>query len=259
MSQVPDYIEKGSSGEVVLFLHGVGGGARSWVPQIERFSTKYRAVAWNMPGYGESIPLENMSFPFLADSLLALLDDRDWEKVHLVGHSMGGMVAQEFAVAQQNRLHSLTLSATSPAFGRRDADFQKSFVEKRLAPLTAGITMSDLATELIGKMMSADADASGRRLAHDCMANVPVEVYRAAIECIITFEQRTNLPNIRVPTLAIAGETDTTAAATMMEKMAAKIPGCRYVCLPKVGHLAYLEDPLAFNSVLSDFLLTVSN
>ena len=112
MSQVPDYIEKGSSGEVVLFLHGVGGGARSWVPQIERFSTKYRAVAWDMPGYGESIPLENMSFPFLADSLLALLDDRDWEKVHLVGHSMGGMVAQEFAVAQQNRLHSLTLSAT---------------------------------------------------------------------------------------------------------------------------------------------------
>lgn len=257
MIAAPHCIEKGS-GEVVLFLHGVGGGAYSWMPQINSFSMKYRAAAWNMPGYGKSPLLGPMSFPALADSLEALLDDRGWDKVHLVGHSMGGMVAQEFAVDRQDRLLSLTLSATSPAFGKPDGDFQKKFVEARLAPLANGKTMADLATELVDTMMSPDSDPNGRQLAFDCMADVSAATYRAAVECIVTFEQRANLPNIGVPTLVLAGETDTNAPAPMMEKMATKIPGARYVCLPMLGHLANLEDPQAFDAALSDFLNSVS-
>lgn len=256
MIAVPDCIEKGS-GDVVLFLHGVGGGAYSWMPQINSFSMKYTAAAWDMPGYGKSRLSGAMTFPELSEALLALLDDKGWDRVHLVGHSMGGMVAQEFAVAHQNRLKSLTLSATSPAFGRPDGDFQKKFVEARLAPLAGGATMADLGRELVDTMMSDDADPNGRQLAFDCMANVPAETYRAAVECIVTFEQRANLPNIAVPTLALAGETDTNAPAAMMEKMATRIPGCRYVCLAALGHLANLEDPQAFDAALSAFLDTV--
>jgi 3-oxoadipate enol-lactonase len=257
MSAVPDCIGKGR-GDVVLFLHGVGGGAQSWYPQINSFALKYQAAAWNMPGYGKSILSGGMSFSGLAAALLALLDDRSWTKIHLVGHSMGGMVAQEFALDHQDRLHSLTLSATSPAFGRPDGDFQKKFIDTRLAPLAAGGTMADLARELVETMMSDEADPNGRQLAYDCMANVPENTYRAAVECIVSFEQRANLPNIRVPTLVLAGETDTNAPAPMMEKMAAKIPGARFVCLPELGHLANLEDPLAFDAALSAFLESVS-
>jgi 3-oxoadipate enol-lactonase len=257
MSAVPDCIGKGR-GDVVLFLHGVGGGAQSWYPQINSFALKYQAAAWNMPGYGKSILSGGMSFSGLAAALLALLDDRSWTKIHLVGHSMGGMVAQEFALDHQDRLHSLTLSATSPAFGRPDGDFQKKFIDARLAPLAAGETMADLARELVETMMSDEADPNGRQLAYDCMANVPENTYRAAVECIVSFEQRANLPNIRVPTLVLAGETDTNAPAPMMEKMAAKIPGARFVCLPELGHLANLEDPLAFDAALSAFLESVS-
>lgn len=256
MTAIPDCIEKGS-GDVILFLHGVGGGAYSWMPQINSFSMKYTAAAWDMPGYGKSRRAGSMTFPGLAKSLLALLDDKGWDKIHLVGHSMGGMVAQEFAVDHQDRLASLTLSATSPAFGRPDGDFQKKFVEARLAPLAAGATMADLARELVETMMSEDADPNGRQLAFDCMANMSAETYRAAVECIVTFEQRANLPNISVPTLALAGEADTNAPAPMMEKLAAKIPGCLYVCLPNLGHLANLEDPQAFDAALSAFLDTV--
>ena len=257
MIVVPESVAKGE-GEVILFLHGVGGGSYGWMPQINSFSMNYRAAAWNMPGYGGSPLMGAMSFPELADSLEALLDDRGWEKVHLVGHSMGGMVAQEFAVDRQDRLLSLTLSATSPAFGKPDGDFQKKFVEARLAPLANGATMADLATELVETMMSEDADPNGRQLAFDCMADVAADTYRAAVECIVTFEQRANLPNISVPTLVLAGETDTNAPAPMMEKMAAKIPGARYICLPSLGHLANLEDPQAFDAALSDFLNSVS-
>ncbi len=258
MTVVPDCIAEGE-GEVVLFLHGVGGGAASWRPQIARFSKDYCAAAWNMPGYGKSILTGGMSFPALAASLAALLDARGWDRVHLVGHSMGGMVAQEFAVTRQDRLRSLTLSATSPAFGRPDGDFQKKFVEARLAPLTNGATMADLGRELVETMMSAGADPAGRRLACECMASVPAETYRAAVECIVTFERRANLPDIRVPTLVLAGETDTNAPAPMMARMAEKIPGSRYVCLPGLGHLANLEDPAAFDAVLGEFLAGVRN
>jgi 3-oxoadipate enol-lactonase len=253
---IPECIQKGS-GAVILFLHGVGGGAYSWMPQINSFSMRYTAAAWNMPGYGKSRLFGAMTFPDLAGALLALLDDKGWDKVHLVGHSMGGMVAQEFAVDHQDRLASLTLSATSPAFGRPDGDFQKKFVGARLAPLAGGPTMADLARELVETMMSEDADPNGRQLAFDCMANMSAKTYRAAVECIVTFEQRANLSHIAVPTLALAGETDTNAPAPMMEKMAAKIPGCRYVCLPELGHLANLEDPQAFDAALSAFLDTV--
>lgn len=256
MIAIPDCIQKGA-GDVILFLHGVGGGAYSWMPQINSFSMKYTVAAWDMPGYGKSTLFGGMTFPDLADGLLALLNDNEWEQVHLVGHSMGGMVAQEFAMDHQDRLKSLTLSATSPAFGRPDGDFQRKFVEARLAPLAAGQTMADLAMELVETMMSADADPNGRQLAHDCMANVPADTYRAAVECIVTFEQRANLPKIAVPTLVLAGETDTNAPAPMMEKMAAKIPQSTYVCLPELGHLANLEDPQAFDAALSVFLDTV--
>jgi len=229
------------------------------VPQINAFSKKYRAAAWNMPGYGKSILIGEMSFPSLAGSLLALIDDRGWKKVHLIGHSMGGMIAQEFAVAHQHRLHSLTLFATSPAFGKPGGDFQKKFVESRLAPLSAGGTMAHLAGSLVDNMMSSHAVSSGKRIAYECMAGVPPETYRAAIECIVTFERRANLPKIGVPTLAVAGELDTIAAAPIVEKMAAKIPASCYVCLPELGHLANLEDPQAFNAVLGEFLSTVAS
>ena len=258
MTSVPDCVMAGE-GEVLLFLHGVGGGAESWAPQLERFSDRYCAAAWNMPGYGGT-PLDGaMSFAGLATGLLALLDAHGWEKVHLVGHSMGGMVAQQFAVDHQDRLHSMTLSATSPAFGRPDGDFQKKFVEARLAPLAAGATMADLARELVDVMMSSGADDDGKRIAFECMSNVPADTYAAAVECIVTFEQRANLPHIRVPTLVLAGETDTNAPAAMMQKMAEKIPGSRYVCLPGLGHLANLEDPAAFDAALQGFLDTVGS
>ena len=207
---------------------------------------KYKAAAWNMPGYGKSVLSDRMTFPDLAATLLALLNEASWNKVHLVGHSMGGMVAQEFAVNHQNRLHSLTLSATSPSFGSPDGKFQKKFVDARLGPLAEGKTMTDLATELVQTMMSPDADPNGQQLAFDCMSDVAAETYRAAVECIVTFEQRANLPKIEVPTLVLAGELDTNAPPPMMEKMASKIPGARYVCLPgsAISPISMTRKPL---------------
>ncbi len=242
----------------MLFLHGLGGDARSWEPQLEFFSPNYRAAAWDMPGYGKSLLSGDMTFEGLSDSLASLLDDRGWNRVHLVGHSLGGMVAQEFAVCHQDRLRSLTLFATSPAFGRPDGDFQKRFVAARLAPLDQGGSMNEVARRMTESLFPESADPAGRALAEACMSAVPEATYRAAVACIVTFDCRHNLPRLRVPTLILSAAGDTNAPAPMMKKMSERITGSRYVCLPDLGHLANLENPRLFNAALEEFLNIVA-
>ena len=249
----PHHVEAGD-GEPLLFLHGVGGDSASWAPQIEAFSRAFRAIAWDMPGYGLSPALERMTFPALAAALLGLLDRLALERVHLVGHSMGGMVAQEFAAARPDRVASLVLSATSAAFGRPDGEFQRRFVAARLAPLDDGKTMADLADETVATMLGPDADAEGAAIARRSMAAVPEATYRAAIACLTTFDRRDALAGYAMPVLVLAGETDSNAPAPMMETMASRIPDAAYVCLAGTGHLGNLENPAAFNEAVAGFL-----
>ena len=251
---VPVHHVEAGRGEAVVFLHGVGGDSASWVPQIDAFSADFRAIAWDMPGYGGSPALERMTFPALADSLLELLDRLELDRVHLVGHSMGGMVAQEFAASRPERVRTLVLSATSPAFGRPDGGFQKRFVEARIAPLDDGSTMADLADEMVETMLGPSADADGAAIARRSMAAVPEATYRAAISCLVTFDRRDALAGYAMPVLVLAGETDTNAPAPMMEKMAGRIPSAEYVCMAETGHLGNLENPAAFDEAVGSFL-----
>ena len=97
--------------------------------------------------------------------------------------------------------------------------------------------MPELAAAIVDGIVGPSADPAGRALAIAVMAATPARTYRAAVHCLVTFDERANLAHIRVPVLCLAGEHDRNAPAAMMERMAAKIPGARYVCLPGVGHL----------------------
>ena len=254
MTRVPHYVSRGEGPPIVL-LHGIGGLHAVWRRQLDALSERHRGVAWDMPGYGGEGIDEPMTFAGLAAGLGALLDDLGGTPVHLVGHSMGGMVAQEFAVAGQDRLASLTLFATSPSFGRPDGDFQKKFVADRLRPLDDGKGMKGVAdgaamAGLIGPL----AEAGALEAVRACMARVPEAGYRAAVRCITTFERREALAAIAVPTLLIAGEVDPNAPPPMMERMAAKIPGARYACMADTGHFGNLERADEFNALLGGFI-----
>lgn len=259
MSRRITFEERAGAGPPLVFLHGLGGDAACWRPQLEAFGGRHRAIAWDMPGYGGSEPLDEMTFPGLAASLSELLDDLRVDRVHLVGHSMGGMVAQEFAAGWPERLRSLTLSGTSAAFGRADGAWQRAFVAERLAPLDRGLRLADLAPELLRGLLGADPDPEGVRQAIASMARVPEATYRAAVRCLITFDRRAALGRISVPTLLLAGERDPVAPPATMERMAARVAGARFVVLPGAGHLANLECPAAFNEVLAGFLNDVAS
>ncbi len=245
--------ERGT-GPPLVFLHGVGGDAACWQPQLAAFADRFRAIAWNMPGYGGSDPLEPMTFAGLAEALGAFLDQLGIGRAHLVGHSMGGMVAQEFVLTHSERVRSLALVATSAAFGRADAAWQKAFLEQRLGPLEAGRSIAELAVDVVTGLVGDNADAGAVEQAIRSMAQVPEATYRDAIRCLVTFDRREALAAIPAPTLLIAGEQDRVAPPQLMEKMAARIPDARLVVLPHAGHLANLEQPARFNHVLAGFL-----
>ena len=241
----------------VVFLHGIGGSARGWSPQLTSFERAgFRPVALDLPGYGMRPAVQALDFDTLAADVEAAIARLALDRPALVGHSMGGMIAQTLLRRHPTGYRAAVLSGTSPAFGNPSGDFQKKFVADRLEPLDAGNAMPKLAEGFVDRMMGSSANPAGRALAIECMAAVPAATYRASVRCLVHFDERGNLGRIAVPVLALAGEHDRSAAATMMERMAAKIPGARYVCLPGVGHLPNLEAPALFDRTVIDFLRT---
>ena len=238
----------------LVFLHGIGGAARAWRSQLEAFSDRYRAVAWDMPGYGGSLRLPRVSIASLAEALQHFLEAIAAVKPILVGHSIGGMIVQQWLVNNPRGADAVVLAQTSPAFGKADGDWQKSFIEARLGPLDRGETMTSLAPKLVGELVGDDPDPEGMTVARDCMAAVPEASYRASMLALLGFDQRQALKDIKVPTLVLSGTKDKNAPALMMAKMASFIPQANYVELEGAGHLVNLERPRAFDAALDQFL-----
>jgi 3-oxoadipate enol-lactonase len=240
----------------LVFLHGIGGAARAWRGQLDAFSDRYRAIAWDMPGYGGSAALPAASIATLADALRDFLQQVGAAKPILVGHSIGGMIVQQLLVKNPDIAGAVVLAQTSPAFGKADGDWQKTFIDARLGPLDRGETMLSLAPSLVKDLVGDDPDPQGLKLARDCMASVPEATYRAMVLALLGFDQREALKKIAVPTLVLSGSKDKNAPAPMMAKMATYIPSATYIEIEGVGHLVNLERPKTFNAALDQFLKT---
>jgi pimeloyl-ACP methyl ester carboxylesterase len=233
----------------LVFLHGLGGGHHAWEEQVPYFGKLgYPSHAWDQPGYGHSEIVEPYDLEHIAAALARLLQGLSNEPVVLIGHSMGGLIAQETYVHHPQLVKAMALCFTSPAFAGGSSDFTRQFIAARVAPLDQGKTMAQIAAQLIPTM------GSNSKLAEQIMAKVPPETYRKAVHLLTTFDRRKELADIRVPTLLIAGSEDKTAPPSVMEKMAGKIPGAQYVLLQGCGHLGPMDRPAAFNAALLSFL-----
>jgi len=229
----------------VILLHGIGGP--SWGDLVPG------AIDWPMPGFGGTPALPVMTFPALADALIETMDVRDIRQATLVGHSMGGMLAQEFVATYPHRVAKLVLYGTTPAFGGRDPAFAEEFLKARLGPLE-GRSMAEAAEDMLAGAFEPGAPRAAIEAAKEALVAVPEPVYRETLRCLTTFDRRAELAKIAVPTLLIAGEKDQAAPLKTMQRMAASIPGARIVVVPGVGHFAHLEQPAAFRAALLPFL-----
>jgi 3-oxoadipate enol-lactonase len=229
----PGHVRKTGGPRAIVLLHGIGAGAEMFAPQVDALGREHDAIGWNLPGYGGTELLAPMTFPGLSVALLAFLDGLGLEKVDLLGHSIGGMLAQDFIARHPERVRTLVLSATTAAFGSRDGEFQKRFV-----------------ADLVGSAASPNAVPA----AIAAMSEVPEATYREAIRCLATFDARETLGRIAVPTLLVAGEEDRNAPAPTMRRMAEKIAGARIIELAGIGHLAPLECADAYTAEIRAFL-----
>lgn len=249
------YLEAGPrDGVPVVFLHGIGGGARGFLPQLDGLRGCCRAIAWDMPGYGGSSPLELVSVDSLTAALAGFLRKMELDRPVLVGHSLGGMLAQRLLSLQPQAARAVVLAQTSAAFGSKDPEWAEGFIRERLGPLDAGHAMAELAAGMVAEMAGDGPDPDGMALARECLARTPDSTYRDTVLALPGFDLRDALPGIKAPTLVLAGSLDRNAPPAGMRRMASRIPHAEYVELPGAGHLAHLEQPGAFNAALRAFL-----
>lgn len=256
---LPDYAVTHAHGQpngtTVFLLHGAFGAKEYWRSQIEALARNgYRVVAWDAPGYGLSPLPEGFGIDRCAQALAALLRHEGGERNVVMGHSMGGMIAQRAWAHAAPLINGYVLSATSAAFGQADGEWQREFVRQRVAPLDAGRTIPDYAPEMLRRMMAPGAGGAGVDLLIATVSLMREDTFRAAVAAIATYEGRALLPTMHVPALCVAGALDRTAPAEVMQKMAAKMPSARFESLEGLGHFGWAEDAGRFNTLLLDFL-----
>jgi 3-oxoadipate enol-lactonase len=253
------YWRWGDGDTAVVLLHGVGGTGEAWAddgsgtgPMLAQAG--YRAIAADLPGYGESATVQPYDMATLADAVAELIDSLRARRNVLVGHSMGGMVAQELFARRPGKVQALVLCNTSPAFGKPGGEWQQQFLRERFAPLDAGLSMAALAAQLVPALVAPQADSLSIAVAQRLMASVPEATYRSALAALVAFDRRAALARIDVPTLVLTGEFDPTAPPSIAQRMAARIAGADCIVVEGAGHLASLEMPTKFNRTLLDFL-----
>ena len=243
--------EKGS-GKTIVFLHGVGSDISVWKRQLDYFSKKWRAVAIEYPGYGESdLPAKGLTREELGHSLFGAMDGLGIGEAHIVGLSMGGVMALEMVGQQPGRLRSLTLANT---FARHP---NAMTILEGLHQDTSTMTMFEFAKGRVDLILAPDATEALKQEVVETMARIDKRTYYWSTTAVWTADYRKDLPQIRRPVLILIGEHDQLTPIALSEELAREIPDSKLQVIPKAGHLSHLDNPDFFNRIVSEFILSV--
>jgi pimeloyl-ACP methyl ester carboxylesterase len=250
VDQHPVAWREAGEGDVIVFLHGLGGSRLSWQPQLEALASSWRCAAWDMPGYGNSAPLERTTFAALADAAAAWIGVLGG-RAHVVAISFGGMIAQYLAASHPEVVRSLTLLATSPKFGL-DGTRPDDWRAARLAPLDQGLQPAEFSGRVLRGLAGPHLDDEAFAGQQAAMARVPAAGLRAAIDCLITHDSRALLATVTAPTLVIVGELDRETPLDYAMALADGVPGARLAPIADAGHLLNVEAPHTVNLLIRE-------
>jgi 3-oxoadipate enol-lactonase len=248
--------EDRSGGPALTFIHQLGGDLSVWDTLAGHFRHRFRVLRYDVRGHGASA-VSNTAFGFkeLSADLTALLDAKDIEKTHLVGMSMGGMIAQQFALDHAGKSGSRTLSLTLCDTASRTApEAQESWNER--AALVRREGLHSLADVTMARWFTPDFRRTNRDTVAricDVLLRTPAEGYARACEALRDFDVHERLPQLRVPTLAVAGRHDSGTPPELTEALAQAIPDARFETLD-AAHLAPVEESHGFAALLEAFL-----
>ncbi len=254
------YLDSGGAGTPVLLIHAFPLSSRMWEPQLDALGERWRLIAPDLTGFGESdAPADRSSYSVdtYADELRALLDELQVDRAVIGGLSMGGYVALAFWRKYRDAVAALVLAdsraeADSPEAIEKRTNQQQTVATEGPSALTDGLLGALLAESTREK--KPDVVAIVRKL----MDN-PAAGYIGALEAMKRRPDCTDLlSGIDVPTLIMVGEKDALTPPELSRKMHEHIGGSRLVVLPEAGHLSNLEAPEAFNGALAEFLQEIT-
>ena len=251
------YLDTGHGLPVVL-IHGVGLDHGMWHAQADFLKEHYRVVRYDMFGHGQSCkPAAPYTLDLFEQQLRALLDEIDINRAHLVGFSMGGLVAGAFASRYPERVRSLVLAST---VAERSPE-QKRAVLDRVTEVEKSGPHSTIQAALKRWFTSQYARANPEVLASvgQCLENNDPEAYLAAYRVFATADEGVGKRFSRVvcPALIITGERDLGATPEMARRMHQIIENSKCVIVPYVKHILPVEGAEAFNRILVEFLARI--
>jgi pimeloyl-ACP methyl ester carboxylesterase len=234
----------------VVLLHSLGTDRRIWLYQVPALCSRVPVLSVDLRGHGRSsAPEHDWSIGDMALDVVRLLRHLGCEKAHLVGVSMGGMVAQQFAIDYPYATASLVLASTIAGVPPEG----EAMARETLRALEAQ-PMRAIAEERITAAFSDAVDPLMRGHFIEQAALNEKERYLRAARAVFQYAPSSRLDEIAAPALVVVGEADRTVPVAWMEALAGRIRGAQLARIPNAGHLVNLEAPDAFNRTLLQFI-----
>jgi pimeloyl-ACP methyl ester carboxylesterase len=241
------HYDRRGDGEPLLLIQGLGGNSLHWgEPFLAELERDLELVLYDHRGAGRSTAFSgDLTTAGLAADALALLDALGLERVHVLGISMGGMVAQELALAEPGRVRSLTLGCTSCG-GTQSRPTDQEVVRTLTAAVLSGDRERVLRTGfelVVSSAFAADPAnyATFSEAARRYPADIPLLMSQQA--ALVAHDAYARLRGLRVPTLVIHGTEDRMLAPINGDLVASLVPGARLELLDGAGHLFFWERP----------------
>jgi aminoacrylate hydrolase len=258
------YWTAGRQGPRVLLVMGLSMRGEMWKPQIEALSATHQVAWFDHRGLGASErgPKRVWSMLDMADDALSVMDALGWQTVHLVGVSMGGMVAQEMAIAHQERCESLSLLVTHaggamrrkmpPLAGIRAfavANFKGS--ERRVEALRLLLYPEDY-------LARVDPELIRERMAMQVGQPVPMGTILAQLAAVLGHDTTQRLDRLTLPTLIVGAGLDVLVQPASSKRLKDAIPHAQLMMLPCAGHGVIFQEARAVNAALQAHILTAT-
>ncbi len=259
------YIDEGE-GTPLIFIHGIWGSMRNWVPNIEFFKNRCRVIALDLPACGESEIFDaDYTSDFFSETILTLLSRLGVESFIPVGHSLGGLITLNIALTHPEMVEALILvdAAGGHDFPRLTKWGIESLPPRVLKKILFGLSSFFLRIPLTRKLAAGvytENEYTDALIDFQLsFANKPnldeyLEAYLKTAKTAVLVNYESELSHITEPTLIVWGEKDATLSPKAGLKLCKKIRGSYLSVVPSAAHCPQIEQPEIFNAVLLRFL-----
>ena len=249
----------GSTGETIVFSHGLLWGTEMFEPQIEALRDRYRCIAWDHRGQGRSASdyRHTIGIELVWQDAVALLDALGVKQVCFAGLSMGGFVAMRVAARRPDLVKRLVLleTAIGPEPLENVGRYRMLNAVYRNIPLGPRLLSRKVGQIMLGKTILSDASRADDLARFMQLMTRRRDIWRAVNGVIDRAGiAASELASIRVPTLVLVGEEDVATPHAKAQQIAAAIAGARLVTIPRAGHSSTVEEPAAVTAAITTFL-----